>query len=399
MASIEKYKTEQGQQRWRVRADYYDMGGKRQQIKRVFKTAKDANAFAAKVENEKNTGMFAYSKGLTLGAYIDKWLETSTVNVRPSTLASYRDNVRKHIQPLLGGALLERLTAEDIRVAYKTLSETEYCPAKYKTVKKDGAALRVLVTPAKTYSPKTIKNIHNVLHMCLEQAVEDKLIPRNPADYVKLPQVHRKEFVIPEPSQMHTLMDALKETEVYPVILTCAMLGCRRGEALGLYWSDINFTDDTITLRRAYIMNHIKKQPEVGELKTETSRRVLPLPQTLKTELLKIKEEREAAAIEAGTHVVSSPFVFVNAEGQPFRPDSVSRAFKRAAARIGLPNMRLHDCRHTVVTYLLENGENPRSVSEFVGHSTPGFTLTQYAHVLAGSKKRASETIENALFK
>ena len=87
--------------------------------------------------------------------------------------------------------------------------------------------------------------------------------------------------------------------------------------------------------------------------------------------------------------------MFTTVQGKPFRPDSISQAFKRAAARVGLPDMRLHDLRHTGITYMLMDGADPKTVSGFVGHATAQFTLNQYAHVMEQAKKKAGAILEN----
>lgn len=78
-----------------------------------------------------------------------------------------------------------------------------------------------------------------------------------------------------------------------------------------------------------------------------------------------------------------------------YKTDSISQAFKRAAARVGLPDMRLHDLRHTGITYMLMEGADPKTVSGFVGHATAQFTLNQYAHVMEQAKKKAGAILEN----
>ncbi|MEZ4629057.1 MAG: site-specific integrase, partial [Eubacteriales bacterium] len=161
---------------------------------------------------------------------------------------------------------------------------------------------------------------------------------------------------------------------------------------------DIDFFDATIEFKRALIINNLSNAVEIGELKTKNARRLLPLPDILRAELLKLKQEKDEAARGAGKHIVSSPFVFTTIQGKPFRPDSISQAFKRAAVKVGLPNMRLHDLRHTAITYMLEAGENPKTISEFAGHATANFTMNQYAHVLKDSKKKASDALVKSLF-
>ena len=393
MASIDKFKTESGEQRYRVRYAYYK-NGVRMQRARTFKLSKEANAFLAKVEHSINTGMYADSRGFTVGQYLDLWLETYAVNVRPNSRKNYSVCIESHIKPHIGGTRLESLSTLAIQHMYGDILKTEYSPAKYE----EHGALRVCVSPAKIYSVKTVRNIHALLHLALDQARREGLIAKNPADDVKLPAARPKEYTIPTPEQMKRLLDELSSADSFLAILTCAVMGCRRGEALGLYWSDIDFESSTIDFKRALVINNLTNTVEIGELKTKNSRRILPMPDILRAELLKVKQEKGKAARGAGKHVVSSPFVFTTMQGKPFRPDSISQAFKRAAVKVGLPDMRLHDLRHTAITYMLEAGENPKTVSEFVGHATANFTMNQYAHVLEPSKKKASDALMKTLF-
>lgn len=393
MASIDKFKTESGEQRYRVRYAYYK-NGVRMQRARTFKLSKEANAFLAKVEHSINTGMYADARGFTVGQYLDLWLETYAVNVRPNSRKNYSVCVENHIKPHIGGTRLESLSTLAIQHMYGEILKTEYSPAKYE----EHGALRVCVSPAKTYSVKTVRNIHALLHLALDQARREGLIAKNPADDAKLPSARPKDYTIPTPEQMKRLLDELSGADSFLTILTCAVMGCRRGEALGLYWSDIDFEASTIDFKRALVINNLTNTVEIGELKTKNSRRILPMPDMLRAELLKVKQTKEKAARGAGKHVVSSPFVFTTMLGKPFRPDSISQAFKRAAVSVGLPDMRLHDLRHTAITYMLEAGENPKTVSEFAGHATANFTMNQYAHVLEPSKKKASDALMKTLF-
>lgn len=133
---------------------------------------------------------------------------------------------------------------------YGEILKTEYSPAKYE----QRGAMRICVKPAKTYSIKTVRNIHALLHLCLDQARREGLIAKNPADDAKLPTAKPKDYTIPTPEQMHRLLDELSGTESFLAILTCAVMGCRRGEALGLYWSDIDFDASTIEFKRALVV-------------------------------------------------------------------------------------------------------------------------------------------------
>lgn len=392
MSTITRFTTQSGSPRWQVRYDVY-LNGRRVQKKRNFTTSKAAKDFAATTEAAILAGRYADARGLTVGRYLEIWLETYTTHCRPNTRKGYALAIEKHLAPRLGGERLENLTTARIQQSYNDMLQTEYAPAKYE----ERGGLQVLIKPAKTYSPKMVHNAHAVLRMALEQARKEGLISRNPADDVKLPASKPVEYTIPTPEQLRLLLDELRQAECYLAVLTCALLACRRGEALGLYWSDIDFEAGTIELKRALIVNNETNRVELGELKTKNSRRVLPLPSALRDALLKLKAEQEEAARAAGAHVLSSPFVFVTVEGKPFRPDSISQAFKRAARRAGLPDMRLHDLRHTGITYMLASGADPKTVSGFVGHATAQFTLNQYAHVMEQTKQRAGLLLENAV--
>ena len=265
-------------------------------------------------------GMYAEARGFTVGKYLDLWLNTYAVNVRPNSRKNYNVCVENHIKPHIGGTRLESLSTLAIQHMYGEILKTEYSPAKYD----QHGALRVCVRPAKTYSAKTVRNIHALLHLALDQARREGLISKNPADDVKLPPARPKDYTIPTPQQMKRLLEELSSADSFLAILTCAVMGCRRGEALGLYWSDIDFESSTIDFKRALVINNLAKTVEIGELKTKNSRRKLPMPDLLRSELLNVKQAKEQAARGAGKHVVLSPFVFTTIQGKPFRPDSIS---------------------------------------------------------------------------
>ena len=161
MAKIYKYKTEQGQPRYRVRYDYYK-NGERKQRTQTFKKSSDANAFMAKVEHSINTGMYADARGFTVGQYLDLWLDTYAVSVRANTRKNYAVCINRHIKPHIGGTRLESLSTLAIQHMYGEILKTEYAPAKYE---KHGA-LSICAKPAKTYSVKTVRNINAPAASC-----------------------------------------------------------------------------------------------------------------------------------------------------------------------------------------------------------------------------------------
>lgn len=241
-------------------------------------------------------------------------------------LRSNRDRFVPHygIIPYIGSVPLESVTTGMIQKLYNDMMKREWRPAVYKKVN----GMEVEVSPAKTYSAKTVRNVHSALKQALDQAVRTNLIYRNPCDYVQLPKKENIDYVIPTPEQLKSLLKALSEHAAYYPILICAVLGCRRGEALGLQWQDIDFKQNTIQFRRAYIYNSLKKCNEIGELKTKNSRRILPLPEMLKTELLKLKERNVGICKMLGVEI---PYLCINNAGQMLTPNLCSHHFHYAA--------------------------------------------------------------------
>lgn len=201
--------------------------------------------------------------------------------------------------------------------------------------------------------------------------------------------------------EMNRLMDALKETECGPVISVCAALGLRRGEALGLQWDDLDFKQRVIHVRHNYKIIHTAPgQPEkleLSELKTKKSRRDLPMTEDLAQLFMEMKQGKKEAAAASEGYILSN-FVFTTIEGKPFRPDSISQAFKRAAIRAGVKDVHLHDLRHNAVTYWISNGIDMRTASEMAGHSSVAFTMQTYAHPVEESKKRVADLITKRVF-
>ena len=192
MAWIEKRN-----KKYRVRYYVYENGA-RQQRSAAFPTAKEAKEFASKVEYQIDIGQYSYTRGRTLADVLNEWLEVYCVHLRPNALADMKTAVRVHLIPHLGNVPLESVTTSMIQKFYNDMMKTEWKPAVYKEVK----GLKVLVSPAKTYSAKTVCNVHSALKQALDQAVRTNLISKSPCDYVQPLKKQSIDYVIPTPEQL-----------------------------------------------------------------------------------------------------------------------------------------------------------------------------------------------------
>lgn len=387
MATIKK-----SNDKYVVRYDVYE-NGQRKQRKRTFDRARDAKAFAATVQAAVINGKYAESKGITVEEYLTQWSSLYCGNLKANARYNILLNIEKHIIPRIGGIKLGALTAVDIQRLYNGLLETEWLPAKVE----ERGGLTVVVRPAKKYSGKTVREVHNTLNKALSKAVETRLISYNPCDAVELPRVRAQEIKPPSPDVERQVLNLCRDAMVYPAVMTTALLGIRRGEAAGLQWSSVNFANSTVLINHSYVYDKESRSWVLTTPKSETSVRTLPLPPLVIDLLKKVKAEQIANRKKYADVYLFSDFVFTLPNGQPYRPSSISQAFKRAAKRAGVSELRLHDLRHAYVTELFNMGYSPKVIQELVGHSSAAFTLKRYAHAVDDRKRDAAKAFSGVL--
>ncbi len=312
------------------------------------------------------------SEQYTVGQWMDVWFENwAKVKVRPSSHQTYRGYIENHIKPRIGDVPLAKLTTLDLQKLYKDLlngGRVERMEAKHQP---------------KGLSAKTVRNINQVISSAMDFAKEQRLILTNPTDGCALPKPAHKEMKTLSADQLAAFLREAKESGVFELYYIELATGLRRGELLGLKWSDIDFNQGVLHIRRqiARIGGEVVEAP----LKTENSYRTLPIGADAVGILL---EQRKR------TH---SDYVFPSPKGGPISPDSVLHMLHRVLKRAGLPEVRFHDLRHTFATLALQNGVDIKTVSGMLGHYSAGFTLDTYAHVTTAAQKQAAQTMGNLL--
>lgn len=370
--------------------------GKRGDRQRTFTMLRDANKFKAEIEADSAAGRQCEYSKVTLAAYLNDFFDTYSANLTGNTEHCNRHLMANHIIPRLGSIRVRDLTAMDIQKAYNDIMATPLRPAVSEIIK----GVEIVVTPAKYYSAKSIVNIHGVLTKALKHACTvQRLIPFNPCDGVVLPKIQEYDAFVPTHEQMDALFVEMQKSRYYEAMLADALLGIRRAECLGLFWSDLNFTTHEILIQRSLIYDETNHTLALKEPKTKSSTRTLQMPPEFETVLKEMKRKRAKLELQNPEIFVRSPFVFVTERGLPIGPYNLSKEFKDVATAAGIPQMRLHDLRHTVTTYLLRAGLSPRAVQGVLGHKDAKFTLKRYAHILDEDKKEAASVIQNLYFK
>ena len=236
----------------------------------------------------------------------------------------------------------------------------------------------------KGLSTKTVRNIHQIISSALKLAVEQRLIARNPADGCALPKAERKEMQTLPVEQLTSFLREAKDSGVFALYYIDLTTGLRRGELLGLKWTDVDLVRGVLKIQRA-ISRQNGKVVE-APLKTKNAYRTLPLSADAISVLM--QQRRKTG---------NSEWVFPSPAGGPMSPDSVLHMLQRVLKRAGLPRIRFHDLRHTFATMALQNGVDVKTVSSMLGHYSAGFTLDTYAHVTTDAQLKAAQTMGNIL--
>ena len=277
---------------------------------------------------DENRGLDVIKSGeYTVGKWLDLWYESyAKVKMRPSSYLTYRGYIDNHVKPYIGSIPLSKLTTLDLQTLYKKLLT-------------EGRVDRIEAKKQpKGLSAKTVRNIHQIISSALKLAIEQRLIARNPADGCALPKAERKEMQTLPVEQLTSFLHEAKDSGVFALYYIDLTTGLRRGELLGLKWSDIDLGKGDIRVQRQIgrIDGKIIEMP----LKTKNAYRTLPLSADAIDVLM--QQRRKTG---------NSEWVFPSPTGGPMSPDSVLHMLHRVLKRAGLPKVRFHDLRHPYVKH------------------------------------------------
>ena len=263
----------------------------------------------------------------TVGAWMDEWFENyAKIKVRPSSHQTYRGYIDNHIKPNIGKVPLEKLTSLELQKFYKKLltsGRIDRVESKHQ---------------AKGLSPKTVRNIHQIIASAMKLAKEQKIIAADPTEGCALPKPEHREMKTLPVEQLTSFLREAKDSGVFEMYYVELATGLRRGELLGLKWEDLDFEHENLRIKRqiARINGEIVEAP----LKTKNAYRTLPLA-----------EDTIAVLKQQKKKVGSSHWVFPSPTGGLISPDSVIHMLHRVLKRAGLPRVRFHDLRHPYVKH------------------------------------------------
>ena len=203
----------------------------------------------------------------------------------------------------------------------------------------------------------------------------------------------RQVFLTAEDAQK--MLDAFRDEEIGPIVYVTLYYGLRKSEALGLRWQAVDFDANTITINHTVVGgSHIVAKDST---KSYCSRRTYELLPDVKDLLLKLKDQQKDYKERLGYGYHDNDYIFKNPNGMPYRPDSLTRSFKRALERHGLPQMRYHDLRHSTASILVDKGWDINDIKEWLGHADISTTANIYAHISHRKKVSLAKDIDKML--
>ena len=318
-------------------------------------------------------GQLITTGGMTVTEWFAIYLEqVAKPKVRPRTYDRYRSDIDRHILPAIGRYRLDKLRPAHLVTLYN-------------------------VKAAEGLSGASVRHLHAVIRRAMNVAVKWQLLGVNPAALVDSPRVGQHEITPLTADEAQRLIKAARGDRMEARWLVGLALGMRQGEALGLWWDDLDLDAGLLRVRRALQRRH-GGGLVFAEPKTQRSKRTIPLPGQLADALRDHYARQEQERITAGSLWRGSPCVFTTPIGSPVDPRNDFREFKKLLDRGGLPSVRLHDLRHTAASLLLAQNVPARVVMEILGHSQIALTMNTYSHVAPEVSREAARRMAGVLW-
>ena len=324
-----------------------------------------------------DAGNYFEPSKMTLGRWVEIWLQEYMGDKKYLTVKHYKAQCRAHIVPSLGAVKLSELTTPQIQSFYNGLQ-------------RGGMAA------------KSVRNVHGILTKCLSTAVQVGYLRDNPASRVTLPKVEKKEIRPLSDEQVKAFLTVSAGDEYEIILKTILFTGLREAEATGLTWDCIDFKAGTIK-----VCKQLQKRPQqdggftFAPLKNNKTRIIKPAPFVLSL-LERRRREQVEQRFRAGelwtgwsnAEERKTALVFTTATGGNLSPQTVYNHYKKLARKIGAPDSRVHDLRHTFAVLSLQNGDDVKTVQGNLGHATAAFTLDVYGHVSERMKEDSAARME-----
>lgn len=341
-----------------------------------FKTKTAAKQARDRARSDVARGTYVPPASITVGEWLDMWLDGHSVELKPSTVHGYRQKIDGYLKPTLGSERLQALSPARLSVVFKKLGESGG---------KDGRPL----------SPRSVQYIRAILRKACSVAVVNRILEVNPVVGSTAPRVSKPQKVTWTGEQQVAFLAGVESSRWHPVWVLALASGLRRGELCGLTWDDVDLTAGIVKVERSSTMAGAEL---VTTLPKNHERRKVSLDERTVATLKTWRKRQLAERLEWGAAYVDGNHLLAWENGERVTPDFIGKRFVLDQLGLGLPRMTLHGTRHSHATTLLRAGVPVHVVAKRLGHRDPSVTLNVYADAIPDDDVLAADVYTRALW-
>ena len=349
----------------------YDDGTEKTQQHAGFSNKEDAEAAQDIIKGQLRKKEYLVYGSILFKDYVRHWLDDD-IKMRVgsyNTYYSYNSVVKNHIIPVLGNKMMRKINSADIVRLYKKVGD---------------------------YSPSVAEQVKTIMKFCLDLAVNEKAVETNMALGVRMPKkaktnnYHSRTIEVEKTltkEQVFKLIEGSKNSKIYLMLLFNVVMGLRCSEIIGIKYSDIDFINQKLTIRRQLGRDIKKDDSELDaktftkqevRTKTPSSVRTIDIPDIVYDAILKQRKYYQACKSRRKTAFQDMGYVCCSSYGRPRSKNYHFEHFKRLLKELDLPDVRWHDLRGTCATLLLMQGISSKAIAKNLGHSAEIVTVDNY---------------------
>ena len=336
-------------------------------------------------EYEQQINSLAILPNITFKNFAEKWF-TDYADIQQATTTRERcEDFKERTYEAIGDMRMDKIKTIHIQQFINSLTK----PGVNKT------------NPEKGLSHKTIKHYRSFISEVFDYAVRIEMLTKNPCTNVKLPPAVHKERKIYTPEQAEEFVEILySEAPLkYQLFASIAIIcGLRRSEIVGLRYSDIDIDTNILNVKRAANYSRKNKEMYVGNTKTESSMRMIKLPQVIIDLFLTYKEQEIYQKTFMGIRHSDDDYLFCDSTYTKIMYNGLPYNYlKKMCAKHNMDFYGIHSMRHFVASVMIAKGTDVKTVADILGHSNPNTTLSVYTHAFNEVKAKATDEVVNIL--